>query len=137
MSKTTPGYIHNIHSVMTQEYSGDENLHIGNHLEVIDNYVYIDGINTGINVKGDPGPAGESAYQSYVNVCKDMGITPLSEKDWVETFDTVTIIEGGGTIDAVQSDYEETDTTELSYIKNKPLKVLRDTGSNIIEVEFE
>ena len=132
MSKTTPGYLHHTHPVMYDHYSGDEVLHITDHVEVIDNYVYIDGINTGVNVKGDPGANGKSAYQSYVDVCNRAGVTPLSEDEWVTTFDTITYIGG----DAVQSDYEQTDTTDLSYIKNKPLKIVRDEENDTVEITF-
>ena len=104
-------------------------MHITDHLEVIDNYVYIDGINTGVNVKGDPG---KSSYESYVTMCKNAGIPALSEDDWVKTFDTITYIGG----EAVQSDYEQTNTSDMSYIKNKPLTIVRDEENDTVEITF-
>ena len=133
MSKTTPGYLHHTHNVMGGQFTGDEILHVTDHVEVINNYVYIDGINTGVNVKGDPGPQGKSAYQSYVDMCNRAGVEPLTEDEWVKTFDTITYIIGG---DGVQSDYAETDETELSYIKNKPLTIVKDETTDTIEISF-
>ena len=129
MGKTTPGSLHLTHHIMYHgNYTGDENLQIVNHIAVIDNYVYIDGINTGVSVKGEPG---KSAYQSYVDICNAQGVTPVSEQEWVETMDTVTYIGGDG----VQSDYAETDTTAMSYIKNKPLSITK-TDEDTIDITF-
>ena len=129
MEKTTPGSLHLTHHTMYHgNYTGDENLHITDHVQVIDNYVYIDNINTGVSVKGEPG---KSAYQSYVDICRTQGVTPVSEQEWVNDMDTVTYIGG----DAVQSDYAETDTTAMSYIKNKPLSITK-VDEDTIDITF-
>ena len=47
-------------SVMKDTYSGDQTLDINNAISIVDDYVYINNVNTGINVKGSPG---KSAYQ--------------------------------------------------------------------------
>ena len=82
--KTTPGSLHLLHPVMFENYSGDENIHIGSRITIRDNYVYIDEINTGINVKGDKGDPGESAYQIYVRHCIEAGEPYLTEEEWIE-----------------------------------------------------
>ena len=83
--KTTPGSLHLAHLVLPHgEYTGDESLHLDDIITIEDNYIYINGVNTGINVKGDPGPPGQSAYDSYVKYCNTHSITPLSEEAWVE-----------------------------------------------------
>ena len=135
--KTTPGSIHLTHrAVYHGQYSGDETLQIHKRIEVINNYVYIDGVNTGINVKGDTGPTGESAYQSYLKYCEKIGIEPLSESDWVKSIDTVMYVTIGGE----QSDWDQADIEKLSFIKNKPLKITKtidpETGGENYEVEF-
>lgn len=58
MATTLPRYRGK--SVMGDAYSGDQLINISRDVAVIDNYVYINNVNTGINVKGDPG---KSAYQ--------------------------------------------------------------------------
>ena len=104
--KTTPGYIHLAHDVFSDYFSGDEVLEVTKHLEIINNYVYIDGNNTGINVKGEKGDKGDKG---------DPG-------------------------DAVQSDWNETDSTKSPFIQNKPLNVTKtidpETGDEDYEVEF-
>jgi hypothetical protein len=57
--KRTPGSLHLTHTVMCDDYSGDEVLHVTDHMEIINNYVYINGNNTGINVKGEKGDKGD------------------------------------------------------------------------------
>lgn len=57
--KTTPGSIHLTHSVFTDDFSGEETLQVVNHMEIKNNYVYINGNNTGINVKGEKGDKGD------------------------------------------------------------------------------
>ena len=49
---------------MGDVYSGDQTIYSSNAIAVIDNYVYINNVNTGINVKGD---TGKSAYQLAVD----------------------------------------------------------------------
>lgn len=58
MPKTLARYVNK--SVMGDAYSGDQMLDINNTISIVDDYVYINNINTGINVKGNPG---KSAYQ--------------------------------------------------------------------------
>lgn len=58
MPKTLARYVNK--SVMGDAYSGDQMLDISNTISIVDDYVYIGNINTGINVKGSPG---KSAYQ--------------------------------------------------------------------------
>ena len=124
--KTTPGSLHLTHRVLSHgEYTGDENLHLDTAITIQDNYVYINGINTGINVKGDPGPTGPSAYDSYVEYCTNNSITPLSEEAWVEQI-----------LARTQANWQTINTADPSYILNKPLDVTVDTGTNTIDVFF-
>ena len=58
MAATLPRYRRK--SVMGDAYSGDQTISTSHAITVRDNYVYINNVNTGINVKGDPG---KSAYQ--------------------------------------------------------------------------
>ena len=81
--KTTPGSLHLLHPVMYDHYTGDESIHIGSRITIENNYIYIDGINTGINVKGDKGDPGESAYQTYVRKCIEAGEPYMTEEEWI------------------------------------------------------
>lgn len=84
MAKTTPSSLHLTHNVMSGPYTGDENLDINNHIAIKNNYVYVDGINTGINVKGDKGDPGESAYEIYVRLRKAQGLDyEEDEEKWL------------------------------------------------------
>lgn len=124
--KDTPSYRHLTHRVVGHgEYSGDENLHIAEAITVVDNYVYINGVNTGINVKGDPGPAGPSAYDSYVAYCQSQSLTPMSETEWVESM-----------LEHIQADWDVADTTNPAYIANKPMYVTTGTNPDTVEVYF-
>lgn len=73
MASTLPRYRRK--SVMGGTYSGDQVLAIGDHLAIIDDYVYIDGVNTGVYVKGSDG---KSAYQIAV----DHGFVG-TEEEWL------------------------------------------------------
>ena len=129
---STPGSLHLTHATLLHgNFTGDEVLNIVNQLEVIDDYVYVNGENTGINVRGQDGAPGKSAYDSYVEVCESQGVTPLSEQDWVDTLQTVTYIGSEG----VQSDYAETDVEKLSFILNKPLTV--EKNADVYDILFD
>ena len=52
-------------SRMGDAYSGDQSLDIGSVISIVDDYVYINNINTGINVKGSDGA---SAYEVAVQM---------------------------------------------------------------------
>ena len=51
-------------------------------VEIIDNELYINGTNTHMNVKGDPG---ESAYEIYVRLQKEKGEPYYeTEQEWID-----------------------------------------------------
>lgn len=63
MARTLERYIRK--SRMGDAYSGDQSLDIGSVISIVDDYVYINNINTGINVKGSDG---KSAYEIAVSM---------------------------------------------------------------------
>ena len=81
--RTTPGSLYHLSLVMPHgNFTGDESLSIDKVIHIINNQVWIGDYNTQINVKGD------SAYEVYVKVCHERGITPLSEEDWIDSIGT-------------------------------------------------
>lgn len=71
-------------SKMGEAYSGDESLNLDNMVKIIDNYVYINGINTGVYVRGSDG---KSAYEIAV----EHGFAG-TEEEWLDSLRaTVTI----------------------------------------------
>ena len=81
--RTTPGSLYHLSLVMPHgNFTGDESLSIDKVIHIINNQVWIGDYNTQINVKGD------SAYEIYVKVCHERGITPLSEEDWIDSIGT-------------------------------------------------
>lgn len=67
---------------MGDVYSGDQTINTSHAIEVINDYVYINRVNTGINVKGNPG---KSAYQIAVS----NGFTG-TEVDWLNSLQGAT-----------------------------------------------
>ena len=81
--RTTPGSLYHLSLMMPHgNFTGDESLSIDKVIHIINNQVWIGDYNTQINVKGD------SAYEVYVKVCHERGITPLSEEDWIDSIGT-------------------------------------------------
>ena len=55
-------------------------------VEIINNELYINGTNTHLNVKGDPG---ESAYEIYVRLQKEKGEPYYeTEQEWIDALNT-------------------------------------------------
>lgn len=71
-------------SAMSDVYSGDQTLNLDDTVKVIDDYIYIDGVNTGVNVRGTDG---KSAYEIAV----EHGFAG-TEEEWLDSLRaTVTI----------------------------------------------
>ena len=71
-------------SAMSDVYSGDQNLNLDDTVKVIDDYIYIGGVNTRVNVRGTDG---KSAYEIAV----EHGFAG-TEEEWLDSLKaTVTI----------------------------------------------
>ena len=71
-------------SAMSDVYSGDQTLNLDDTVKVIDNYIYIGGVNTRVNVRGTDG---KSAYEIAV----EHGFAG-TEEEWLDSLKaTVTI----------------------------------------------
>lgn len=71
-------------SAMSDVYSGDQTLNLDDTVKVIDDYIYIGGVNTGVNVRGADG---KSAYEIAV----EHGFAG-TEEEWLDSLRaTVTI----------------------------------------------
>lgn len=75
MPRVMPKYIRK--SVMGDVYSGDQILDTDGIIEIIDDYIYINGVNTGINVRGRDG---RSAYE----IALAHGFSG-TEEEWLES----------------------------------------------------
>lgn len=89
--KTTPYRLHHTHGVMSNGYTGDENLNITNRIEVNSNGdLYIDDIKTGINLKG---PAGASPT-AQVTKNEETGVSTITITDVDGTVYSVEVKDG-------------------------------------------
>lgn len=79
-------------SKMGEAYSGDESLNLDNMVKIIDNYVYINGINTGVYVRGSDG---KSAYEIAV----EHGFVG-TEEEWLDSLRATVTVNSTETGDA-------------------------------------
>lgn len=87
--RTVPWPLNLLHETMKFHFSGSptppspptppEPIYV---VEIIDNELYVNGTNTHLNVKGDPG---ESAYEIYVRLQKEKGEPYYeTEQEWID-----------------------------------------------------
>ena len=96
-------------SRMGDAYSGDQSLNLNNIIQIINDYVYINGVNTGVHVKGSDGL---SAYEIAVN----HGFVG-TEAEWLESLKAkvyvgeTTTVNAGEPAKVTDVDPDKEDTT--------------------------
>lgn len=69
-------------SAMMEQWMGDDSMKIAKHFSVIDDYLYYDGENTGVYLRGSTGAEGKSAYE----VAQENGLTNAETmEEWYDS----------------------------------------------------
>lgn len=69
-------------SSMIEQWMGDDSMKISKHFSVIDDYLYYDGENTGVYLKGSTGDTGKSAFE----LAQENGVTDTNSfEEWYAT----------------------------------------------------